>query len=75
MAIEIKPFPDLEVLQWEDRRSFLRTVDDLVPSDEVLTLTVRFEGGPPFQVVVSGPVGRAELERISAVLIPTSPAG
>jgi len=71
----MKSFPDLEVLQWEDRRSILRTVDDLVPSDEVLTLTVRFEGGPPFQVVVSGLVGRAELERISAVLIPTSPAG
>ena len=64
MAIE-KPFPDLEVLEWEDRRSILRTVDDLVPSDEVLTLTVRFGGGPPFQVVVSGPVGRAELERVS----------
>jgi hypothetical protein len=61
-------FPDLEVLQWEERRSHILKGADFEIGDELLSMMVRFPGGPPFQVVVSGQTGRDEVDRVMRAL-------
>jgi hypothetical protein len=59
----------LEILTAEERRQIFRHKGDLVASDTVLSWTVRFPGGKPFQVVVADQVGREEWERLGNTVL------
>lgn len=59
----------LELLTADERRQIFKHNGDLVGSDTVLSWTVRFPGGRPFQVVVADQVGREEWERLGNTVL------